>query len=122
MNKKYSENVAPFIESEIALASKARESGDINTEFNHLENIHVVGQESTYWHVKAHVLMLFWALRNNKPKEIFGQLFRIIGAATKTAVGLVPQGNTGGANVSPFKVMPINTDLKAVITKAKSHV
>lgn len=122
MNKKYSKNVAPFIESEIALASTARERSDINTEFKHLENIHVVGQESTYWHVKAHVLMLFWALRNNKPKEIFGQLFRIIGAATKTAVGLVPQGNTGGANVSPFKVMPISTDLKAVIATAKSDV
>lgn len=44
------------------------------------------------------------------------------GAATKTAIGLVPQDNTGGANVSPFKRMPIPPDLAAVTHKAKSGV
>ncbi|MCH8531390.1 MAG: DUF3703 domain-containing protein [Saccharospirillum sp.] len=43
-----------------------------------------------------------------------------MGVATKTAIGLVPQGNSGGANVSPFKRMPIEPDLAAVVHKAKS--
>jgi hypothetical protein len=79
----------------------------------------VIGQESTYWHV--HVLMLYWALRNVKLKEIFVQVFRIVGAATKTAFGLVPQGNTGGANVSPFKVMPIKSKHQLIIDNAKAE-
>lgn len=121
MNRNYSRKVAPFMEGQIALANIARERGDVYEEFKHLENIHVVGQESTYWHVKAHVLMLFWALRNREIREVLGQLFRIIGASTKTAVGLVPRGNTGGANVSPFKTMPINSTLETIITSAKSE-
>src|SRR5690554_7128041 len=45
----------------------------------------------------------------------------IVGAATKTAFGLVPSGNTGGADVSPFKKMPIDPKLAALIQKAKSR-
>jgi len=66
--------------------------------------------------------MLLWAFRNNQLKEIFGQIFRVIGAATKTAIGLVPQGNTGGANVSPFKVLPIKPEYQAIINNAKSNI
>jgi len=63
-------------------------------DFQHLENAHVLGQKSTYWHVKVHWLMLLLAVRNLETKEIFGQIFRMVGAATKTAIGLVPAGNT----------------------------
>jgi hypothetical protein len=40
---------------------------------------------------------------------------RIVGAATKTAFGLVPIGTTGGANVSPLKPMPVAGDLAEVL-------
>lgn len=122
MKRRFSEQVAPYVESELASAEKARSAGDPQKEFNHFERAYVLGQESTYWHVKVHVLMLAWAIRNGSAREALGQLFRIIGAATKTAFGLVPQGNTGGANVSPFKKMPIEQDLAAAIQKAKSGV
>lgn len=65
-------------------------------------------------------MMLAWALRNNSLQEAFGQVYRIVGAATKTVFGLVPKGNTGGANVSPFKKMPIEPGLSILIQKAKS--
>ena len=120
MKRRFSEQVAPYVESELASAEQARSAGDPQKEFSHFERAHVLGQESTYWHVKVHVLMLAWAIRNGSAREALGQLFRIIGAATKTAFGLVPQGNTGGANVSPFKKMPIEQDLAAAIQKAKS--
>lgn len=118
----FSTNISPFIKAELALAAEAKAQGHIDREFSHLENAHVLGQESTYWHVKVHMLMLLWAVRNLKPKEIFGQLFRTIGAATKTAIGLVPEGNTGGANVSPFKTMAIQPEHQAIINNAKSSI
>jgi len=70
----FQKNIATYVIAELNDAEKARHSGKINIEFNHLENAHVLGQESTYWHVKVHFLMLLWAFRNNQLKEIFGQI------------------------------------------------
>jgi hypothetical protein len=122
MERNFSLRVAPYVKEELANSTKARFAGDIRQEFIHLERAHVIGQESTYWHVKVHVLMLVWAIRNHSAREAFGQIVRIIGAATKTVLGLVPQGNTGGTNVSPFRKMPIAPELAALIQKAKSGV
>lgn len=118
----FQKNIAQYVIAELEHAEQAKKAGNINTEFHHLENAHVLGQESTYWHVKVHVLMLLWAIRNSQLKEFFGQILRIIGAATKTTFGLVPQGNTGGVNVSPFKVMPVKSEHQTIIYSAKSNV
>lgn len=120
MTSVFTKNIAPHVQAEIEQAAQARANGDINAEFQHLENAHVIGQESTYWHVNVHWQMLKWAMRNGRLNEIFGQAFRVVGATTKTAIGLVPQGNTGGANVSPFKVMPIKSEHQNIINKAKA--
>lgn len=122
MQRTFSQRIASYVEAELANAKLARSVGDIQQEFAHLERAHVFGQESTYWHVKVHVLMLMWATRNHSVREMLGQVFRIVGAATKTVFGLVPQGNTGGANVSPFKKIPIAPELATLIQKAKSGV
>lgn len=122
MQQTFTKRVAAYVEFELENAKRARSAGEFSQEFTHLERAHVLGQESTYWHVKVHVLMLAWATRNGSGREALGQIFRIVGAATKTAFGLVPQGNTGGANVSPFKKMPISPDLVALIRRAKSDV
>lgn len=121
MFNQFQKRIARHVIAELVLSEQARKSGNSHTEFQHLENAHVLGQESTYWHVKVHVLMLLWAMRNAQLKELFGQAFRIVGAATKTAFGLVPEGNTGGANVSPFKIMPIKPEHQALIRSAKSN-
>jgi len=63
--------------------------------------------------------MLFWAVRQRKLSEAIGQVMRIVGAATKTAIGWVPEGNTGGARISPFKRLPIPDDLAQQIAAAK---
>jgi hypothetical protein len=65
--------------------------------------------------------MLDWAVRRRDPREIVGQVFRIVGAATKTAIGLIPTGNTGGSNVSPFKRMPIPEDLADILASASKQ-
>ena len=118
----FTKNVSPYVEQELSLAYQARKNGLIDIEFSHLESAHVLGQESTYLHVKVHGLMLLWGWRNKQIKEVLGQALRILGAATKTAIGLVPEGNTGGVNISPFKVLPINAKHQAIISKAKHSV
>lgn len=120
MTARFTKKIAPFVKDELMLAVFARKQGHKSSEFKSLENAHVIGQESTYWHVKVHVLMFFWSVRNRQFKEMIGQIFRIVGAATKTAFGFVPKGNTGGSNVSPFKVMPIRPEHQTIIDSAKS--
>jgi len=119
MRTSFSKQIKPYIEAELNKAASARSASYYDEEFSHLERAHVLGQESTYWHVKVHVLMLAWAVRNHAIKEALGQVVRIIGAATVTVLGLIPLGNTGGSNVKPFKKMPIDPELAALIHKAK---
>ena len=47
---RFSKNITRFVLAELDLAIDARKSGDTTTEFKHLENAHLPGQESTYWH------------------------------------------------------------------------
>ncbi|WP_297478715.1 DUF3703 domain-containing protein [uncultured Photobacterium sp.] len=117
----FSRNIAPYIKREMTRSYRAKKRGDTVAEFRHLENAHVLGQESTYWHVKVHFLMLRWALKQRDFKEITGQLVRIIGAVCLTAIDGVPIGNTGGSNVHALKVMPISAEHAEIILKTKRY-
>ena len=121
MNRKFTKNIAPVVKEEIQLSQVANSKGENDRAFNHLENAHVLGQESTYWHVKVHFLMFVWSIRNRNTKEFFGQILRMVGALTKTAIGLVPIGNTGGSNISPFKKLPLKPEHRVAILKAKGN-
>jgi len=114
----FSRNIQPFVETELLAAAGLMEQGEAEAAFKHLESAHVLGQASTRWHTLVHVRMLQWAIKRRDVREIVGQLLRIVGAATKTAIGLVPQGNTGGANVNPFKAMPISDAHREILTRA----
>ncbi len=104
---------------ELSKARKAEKSGFWAAQFSHYENAHILGQGSTYWHTYTHWLMLCWGWQHRAYPEVAGQIFRIVGAVTKTAIGLLPQGNTGGANVSPFKPMALSRAHKRAILSAK---
>lgn len=112
----FGEKIRPSVDHELRLAKngKNREKA-----FQHLERAHVLGQASTREHVRVHWAMLRWGVRQRDRKEILGQLFRLIGALTKTSIGLVPTGNTGGSNVSPFQTLPIPAELQAHIDRAR---
>ncbi len=116
----FNHNIAPYIKREMIRSYRAQKIGDPAMEFRHLENAHVLGQESTYWHVKVHYLMLCWAIKQRDINEISGQIIRIIGAALLTAIEGVPIGNTGGSNVRLLKVMPISAEHAEIIIKTKS--
>ena len=116
----FARNIRKFIDEEIAASSALLEKGDAAAAFRHLERAHVLGQSVTYQHTRVHWLMLKFGWRAGNWREVFGQIFRIGGASTKTPLGIYPAGNTGGANVSPLKSMPIPEDLAEVIKKAQS--
>lgn len=106
------------IEAEIAKAAELSKAGDDETAFYHLERAHVLGQASTYYHTRVHVLMLKHGIKMRDMREMAGQFLRIAGAATKTPLGIYPKGNTGGANVSPIKPMPVPDDLSEILREA----
>ncbi len=85
MLNRFSKNISYAVLKELSLARKARRNNDVLQEFSHLENAHVLGQNSTYWHTKVHCHMLYWARRNGDHQELRGQLLRAFGAFTKTA-------------------------------------
>ncbi|MDN4502939.1 DUF3703 domain-containing protein [Alteromonadaceae bacterium BrNp21-10] len=115
----FAKTISPYVQAEFELARQADANNQPQQAFIHLQNAHVLGQNSTYLHVKAHWLMLLWGVRQFQIKEVLGQLLRIIGAATKTAIGWVPSGNTGGANISPFKSLPLTTEHAQLIKLAQ---
>lgn len=115
----FSRNITPFITAELLAASQAEASGSPQKAFSHLERAHVMGQTATVHHVRIHWQMLLWGLRQKSYREIFGQILRIVGAATKTCIGFIPSGNTGGANISAIKTLPIPSDLQIIIQKSQ---
>lgn len=111
--------VRPFVRAELDAARRARAQHDAAGEFARLERAHVLAQSDTMQHVRVHAAMLLWGMRQRRAREVFGQLIRIAGAATKTSVGLVPRGNTGGTNVSPLRRMPVPPDLQRILDTAR---
>ena len=114
------ENLSDYINSEIGFADKSLENGDLTAAFEHLERAHVLGQGITSDHTRIHWRMLKIGWKRKDARELFGQLVRIVGAATKTPFGIYPTGNTGGSNVWFFRPMPIAEDLKQILDKVKN--
>jgi len=112
----FAKNIAPHVEAELEKSIKAPTR---LSAFRHLERAHILGQESTYWHVRAHWRMLVWGIAHRDAREVLGQLIRLVGAALLTDMKGVPQGNTGGSRVSMFRKMPIPVELAKIINQAK---
>lgn len=87
--------------------------GDLGTAFAHLERAHILSQRLTLMHVRTHMAMFRIGWRCRDLRELLGQMARIV-AATFFSWIWVPIGNTGGANVSAFRPMPVPEDLNAV--------
>jgi len=111
--------IKPSIAIELAAAQAAEACGHFYTSFLHLERAHVLGQATTIEHVRVHWRMFRFALRNSLRGEAYGQLWRLVAASVFTAIGLVPEGNTGGADVNGFQSMPIPKDLKQALDAAR---
>jgi hypothetical protein len=116
---RYYQAATPFVEAKLKDYSIAARAKQYNAAFHHLEDAHVIGQHSTYLHCLAHYYMFKHGIKQRDTKEIIGQALRLVGALTKTAIGFIPTGNTGGANVNPFKPLPVSQDNQIILDKIK---
>lgn len=117
----FATRIRPHVDAELHAAALAERQGNPAAAFAHLERAHVLGQESTIQHVRVHWRMFAWGWRQKRGRECAGQVLRMVGAATKTGIGLVPTGNTGGSNISPFKRLPVPAELATLIDRARSE-
>ena len=66
-------------------------------------------------HVRTHLAMLGYGIRRHDPREVVGQLIRLVVAGPGSFTGRYPVGNTGGAGISLRAVLPIPDDLRAAL-------
>src|SRR5215218_7557462 len=102
-------------EAERAGARDSRARGDGPGEWRHLERAHILSQPMAGPHLRTHLAMLSAGIRRHDRREMIGQALRLIVAAPGTWTGRYPVGNTGGADVSAVKAMPIPEDLRALL-------
>ena len=115
----FATRIRPTVQAELAAARLHEARGNFRTAFQHMERAHVLGQAATTEHVRVHWHMFRFALRNQLHGEAAGQLWRLVAAAIFTSFGMVPEGNTGGADVNGFQRMPIPGDLKQLLDAAQ---
>lgn len=95
----------------LAHARVARSQGDLDAAFAALERAHILGQRYLIPHIVTHLHMLRVGFERGDAREVIGQLIRLIATLPGYLTGWVPKGNTGGANVSALRPMPLTGDL-----------
>lgn len=96
---------------EFAAAKQAYTARDYDHAFRRFERAHILGQRYFWAHLITHWWMLRIAVKRLDGREIIGQIVRIVATVPGYLFGWIPIGNTGGANVSALKPMPIPSDL-----------
>jgi hypothetical protein len=102
-------------EAELAAAAAAAEH---RRRMHHLSRAHILSQRFTWPHVRVHTLMLRAGIQARDAREVLGQLTRIVAAALFSRIW-VPAGNTGLAEVSALRPMPVPEDLRALLEEGK---
>jgi len=110
----------PFYKEELARAKDAFSKKEYALSWHHLERAHIFSQPYPIAHTAVHWKMLLFGLRKKNGKEVIGQVSRLLLGGIISFIGKAPTGNTGGANVPPFKKMAIPADLQSIIDKTKS--
>jgi hypothetical protein len=87
---------------------------DYRNAFQHLERAHILGQRYALPHTVSHCWMMKVGWRQHDWREVSGQVPRILASLLISKIW-VPRGNTGGANVSPLKAMPVPEDLQELL-------
>ena len=105
-------------EAELISADAARAEREIDRAFHHLARAHILSQRYTVQHVYVHWLMLRLGASVNAWREVVGQASRMVAAAIFSRIW-VPPGNSGRANVSALKPMPIPEDLRVILEKSR---
>ena len=102
--------------AEMQLARDYFRAGNLDSAFVHLERAHILGQRDTLRHTWNHWWMFRVGLRRGDFREVQGQVLRMLASLLFSRIW-VPEGNTGGSNVSPIKPMPIPAELRELLKK-----
>ena len=102
--------------AELAAAAAATEHP---VRLHHLSRAHILSQRYTWPHVRVHVLMLLAGIEVRDARQVLGQLTRVVAAALFSRIW-VPIGNTGLADVSAVRPMPIPEDLRALLSAGEN--
>ena len=105
--------------AEVVAYRRARANHDQYSAWQHLQRAHIVGQLKLGLHLRSHWTMLGYALHLRQPREVIGQVARLILAPIGNVTGRLPWGNIGRSNVSAFATMEIPADLQAIIEAAR---
>ncbi|WP_242927883.1 DUF3703 domain-containing protein [Pontibacter vulgaris] len=108
----------PYYQQELATYHTNWEKGQVVQAWRHLERAHILGQPYPVAHTAVHWQMLLFGFKTRNTREVLGQLPRLLVGGIKSWAGMIPLGNTGGANVHPLKPMPIPYDLQQIIQAA----
>jgi hypothetical protein len=106
------------LSADLAGARAARKAGDPVRAWTLLEDAHVLSQPWALWHVRVHGTMLAAGVRARDPREVWGQLVRLVVAGPGSLTGRYPLGNTGRARVPATRPMPIRHDLAELLREA----
>ena len=101
--------------AEIDRARSVSTGGDPAAEWRHLERAHILSQPLPGPHLRTHAAMFGAAWRRREVRELAGQTLRLLLAVPGSVSGRYPVGNTGGADVSAFRPMPIPDDLRPLL-------
>lgn len=96
--------------------------GNLPAAWRHLERAHIISQAWSKQHTYAHWRMLRFGITIKSWKEVLGQLPRLLFGGIKSFIGIIPIGNTGGANVPPLRVMEIPKDLLHILEPYRYHL
>ena len=80
---------------------------------------HVAVQQQFSLHWRVHWQMLRFALETRDYREVAGQLLRLALVPLGHAVGRLPAGNTGRANVNAFRPMAVSDRNRALLCAAR---
>lgn len=98
------------------LAVERRRNREFEAAFAHLERAHIISQRYTGPHLRSHAAMWVVGLQRRDWREVWGQPLRMLAALLFSRIW-VPPGNTGGANVSAIKPMPVPADLRQLLAE-----
>jgi hypothetical protein len=102
-------------DKEIQESKSLFKQNDLISSWRKLERAHIIGQPWTIEHTYSHWRMLLFAFKVKNLKEIIGQLPRLLIGGVKSYVGIIPIGNTGGANINPLKKMKVPEDILQIM-------
>lgn len=116
LNTSLPKKLVPHYKSELANYHEKLKTKNLQGAWHHLERAHIIGQSYPLQHTYVHFKMLQFGVMIKSPKEVLGQIPRLLVGGIKSFVGKVPLGNPGGSNVPPMKSFPIPEDIQQMFT------